>query len=282
MKSLRSRKVYARKPRQVREQKESNYVGISEVTLAQAINVPLSQDSDDLGTETDPKVPLTSTGMSQISSSGGAVQIGDITASADTQEVALLFQPKHTPATSNRLPSTDSNRLLATKEAPTPTNINHMLRRIYFETYLEYIYIWCPILDQDLLQLHPEFESSMLLNHSLAVVGTNLKPPFLQHAPSFEHYRMARCAFYTQNETNPLVTICALMLFHYWDMSNVHTVNNTDTDWWWLGNAIRLAQGEGLHREGKSNDPRGPFHSLRRRIWWALFVSTSFPSTLGC
>lgn len=89
---------------------------------------------------------------------------------------------------------------------------------------------------------------------------------------------MARRAFYTQNETNPLITICALMFFHYWDMSNMQTVNNTDTDWWWLGNAIRLAQGEGLHREGKSSDPQGPFQSLKRRIWWSLFVSASFPS----
>ncbi|KEF58988.1 uncharacterized protein A1O9_03831 [Exophiala aquamarina CBS 119918] len=62
------------------------------------------------------------------------------------------------------------------------------------------------------------------------------------------------------------------MLFHYWDMSTVATVNNTDTDWWWLGNAIRLAQAEGLQREGKSNDPPGPFQTLKRRIWWALFA----------
>jgi hypothetical protein len=279
--SLRSRKVYARKPRRAREQKQPNYVGISEVTLAQEINLPLPQGSDGLETENDPRVPPTPTGVSQISPSGGAMRVSDVTASADTQKILLVFQPTHTSITSNGLASTDSGRPQATKDAPMPTDINHTLRRIYFETYFEFAYIWCPTIDQDLLQLHPEFASSVLLNHSLAVVGTNLKPPLLQHTPSIEHYRMARNAFYTQNETNPLITICALMLFHYWDMSNMQTVNNTDTDWWWLGNAIRLAQGEGLHREGKSNDPQGPLQSLKRRIWWSLFVSASFPGTLG-
>ncbi|KAK5044684.1 hypothetical protein LTR84_010576 [Exophiala bonariae] len=82
---------------------------------------------------------------------------------------------------------------------------------------------------------------------------------------------MARHAFYTNKESNPLVTICAIMLFHYWDMTAMNTVNNTDTGWWWLGNAIRLAQEEGLHREGKSSDLSRPLQSLRKRIWWTLF-----------
>lgn len=248
------------------------------MTSPQRLNGSLRQEFDGLGVTKDSRAPLTLTGLSQASSSTGHEHASDTTESEEVLSNLPLSQAVNILPTVNGVRAGDYSRSRLTIRSSAPTQINQTLRRIYFETYMEYAYVWCPTLDQDLLRAHPEFADSVLLNHSLALVGANFKPPLLQHTPTSEHYQMARHSFYNWHETNPLVTICAIMLFHYWDMSTVATVNNTDTDWWWLGNAIRLAQAEGLQREGKSNDPPGPFQTLKRRIWWALFVSSSFPT----
>ncbi|CAK7230449.1 hypothetical protein SCUCBS95973_007577 [Sporothrix curviconia] len=39
--------------------------------------------------------------------------------------------------------------------------------------------------------------------------------------------------------------------------------------WTWLGSAVRLAQGVGLHIESGSSDPSA---EMRRRLWWALYI----------
>lgn len=273
LKSLRSRKAYARRSRRAHEVSQSISVGISNVTLTQQVNALIPSEVEDNGVDDDRRSPLRATTLSQVISSGQSVQASTVSRSIDSEPALSHGQSEHTLNISNGVGPVNSDRSRLTKVS-IPTEINRTLARTYFETYFEYAYSWCPILDQELLKNHPEFANSTLLNHGIAVVGTNLKPPFVQHDPPIEHYQMARHAFYTHNESNQLITICAIMLFHYWDMSVMNTVNNTDTDWWWLGNAIRLAQEEGLYREGKSNDSSGPFQSLKRRIWWTLFVST--------
>ena len=214
------------------------------------------------------------------------------TTTRDTATVAVV-QPNESPVASlsaqtetlvrPRNSDIDSHGSVSTKEncltdhlqqPPKPiSGMNSILRRIYLDTFLECAYSWCPIVDRQLIQAHPEFGDSMLLIHSLAIVGSNLKPPFLHHAPSFEHYQMARHAFYSNHEKNQLVAVCAIMMFHYWDTSSMNTVNNTDSQWWWLGNSIRLAQDIGLHRESKTIDQQTSLRALKRRIWWTLFVS---------
>lgn len=48
-----------------------------------------------------------------------------------------------------------------------------------------------------------------------------------------------------------------------------------DPDWWWNGVTIRLAQQIGLHRELPASRLArfDQEQSVRRRIWWTLFVS---------
>ena len=50
-----------------------------------------------------------------------------------------------------------------------------------------------------------------------------------------------------------------------------------DAAWWWTGVAIKYAQQVGLHREPKDVAAVGgqEAQSLRRRIWWTLFVSSA-------
>lgn len=47
-----------------------------------------------------------------------------------------------------------------------------------------------------------------------------------------------------------------------------------DAAWWWTGLAIKYAQQMGMHREPRNvRDVGGErMQSLRRRIWWTLFV----------
>lgn len=279
IKSLRPRKAYARKSLRVQEEIQSNEVGTSEDTLSQDISAPATLGFESNREDRDRTSLLRPINLSHVKSSRQLMQPSAVPQSVHPEVAVAYGQSHYSPAISNGVTPGDSDGARPTKVL-IPTEIHHMLRRTYFETYLEYVYTWCPLLDQELLKDHPEFASSILLNHSIAVVGTNLKPPLVQYEPSFEHYQMARHGFYTRKESNPLITICAIMLFHYWDMTAMNTGNNTDTDWWWLGNAIRLAQEEGLHREGRPSDLSVPFQSLKRRIWWTLFVSTGFHDTL--
>lgn len=167
-------------------------------------------------------------------------------------------------------------------EPPAPLDkIPFALREGYSETYFDYACVWCPVIDRETLLL-PEAAESLLLWHSLALCGNQIRPPLLEHASSSEHYNRAKGLFYTNYETSPILRICSTMLFYWWSADPPNVVS-MDTAWWWTGTAIRLAQEIGLHREPNSGQIFAPGESagLRRRIWWTLFVSTDrLPATL--
>ncbi|KAJ5958216.1 uncharacterized protein N7479_005366 [Penicillium vulpinum] len=147
------------------------------------------------------------------------------------------------------------------------------LQESYGETYYEYCYTWCPILEKDCLYGDPAFRESPLLQNSLALVGSQIRPPVLNHESPHVYYERAKALFHSSQERNPLVCISALMLFYWWGKGAPNVVS-TDTVWWWTGVTIRLAQQIGLHHELKPGQQSTLNMSpgLRRRIWWTLFA----------
>lgn len=149
-----------------------------------------------------------------------------------------------------------------------------VLQESYLDTYFEFAYTWCPVLDRQTLSCCPEFSESLLLRHALALLGSHLNPPLMTHHTPLDHYQRFRQLFYDNHERHPLVRICAVMLVYWWS-SGPPNVVSIDTNWWWMGASIRLSQEVGLHHEQDSQNLWQPEErpGLRRRIWWTLFVS---------
>ncbi|KAL1887544.1 hypothetical protein Sste5346_010156 [Sporothrix stenoceras] len=153
----------------------------------------------------------------------------------------------------------------------------------FVESYLEYCYAWCPMLDGQFLETHdgPLLESP-LLQQALALCGASINPPLIQARAPSDYYAAAKALFYNHSarEEYALVRIAAISLFFWWS-TGAPNLANMDNAWWWTGIAIRVAQEAGLHREPQPrphSQDNHPFDSLwdtpglRRRIWWTLFA----------
>lgn len=91
------------------------------------------------------------------------------------------------------------------------------LQQSFAETYFEYCWPWCPILDKaSFWNEYSTTPPSSLLSNSLALLGTQVRPPIIQHADAAEYYKRAKMQFYMDEESNPLVSLQAIMLFYWW------------------------------------------------------------------
>ncbi|KAL2391328.1 hypothetical protein RJ035_000364 [Blastomyces gilchristii] len=146
------------------------------------------------------------------------------------------------------------------------------LQESFMDTYFQYCYPWCPILDSSILFPEQEESRSVLFNQALALLGSRIQPSVLQHVPPIVYYNRAKALFNGNHESNPITCMKALLLFYWW--GSAPNSPSLDTVWWWTGVAIRLAQQIGIHREPKPGQVMRPNESpgLRRRIWWTLFA----------
>jgi hypothetical protein len=149
----------------------------------------------------------------------------------------------------------------------------------YTDTYFEYAAVWCPVLDRDMLH-ETAVLSSQLLQHSIALCGTRLRPPLIPHSDPESHYKRAKSLFLRNCEPNPVLQIIAVMLFWWWS-AGYPNVADLDNGRWWLGVAIRLAEDIALGQAShKARTFPGGLPGLRNRIWWTLFVSCSSPCSV--
>ncbi|EER41499.1 conserved hypothetical protein [Histoplasma capsulatum var. duboisii H88] len=146
------------------------------------------------------------------------------------------------------------------------------LQESFMDTYFQFCYTWCPILDNSTLFPEQEESSSVLLNQALALLGSRIQPSVLQQVPPIVYYNRAKALFLGNHESNPITCMKALLLFYWW--GSAPNSPSLDTVWWWTGVAIRLAQQIGLHREPTPGQVMRPNESpgLRRRLWWTLFA----------
>jgi hypothetical protein len=146
------------------------------------------------------------------------------------------------------------------------------LQQSFIETYFEYCYPYCPVLDRETLS--DELARSPLLTQALAVVGSHVQPPLIPHEGPANYYKKARTLFYEDEEPDNLTTLKAVALFYWWAPMST-TVVQRHSSWWWTSVVIRHAQQMNFHREPGVEDPRRGMVdlSLRRRIWWTAFVS---------
>ncbi|OHE98646.1 hypothetical protein CORC01_06097 [Colletotrichum orchidophilum] len=144
----------------------------------------------------------------------------------------------------------------------------------FAETYFEYCYAWCPVLDSETLE--SDIARSPLLANALATAASNVQPPLVPYEGPAEYYKKARRIFYEDEESDGLTTLMAVSLFYWWAPRPPSTVHR-HSSWWWTSVLIRHAQQMNLHREPTASQVvSGNLNlGLRRRIWWTAFVSGS-------
>ncbi|KAF2151573.1 MFS general substrate transporter [Myriangium duriaei CBS 260.36] len=145
------------------------------------------------------------------------------------------------------------------------------LLQTFAETYWDYCYCWCPVLDPS--SFMEDIDRSPMLANAVALAGSHVRPPLLSHDGPKVYYDKARALFYDDAETNSLTALQALCLFYWWAPRATSTIHR-HSSWWWTSVIIRHAQQMGIHREPPQGHPLRSSHnlSLRRRIWWTVFA----------
>ncbi|KAJ9634500.1 hypothetical protein H2199_008957 [Coniosporium tulheliwenetii] len=145
------------------------------------------------------------------------------------------------------------------------------LQQIFTDTYFEYCYPWCPVLDRQTLS--DEIARSPLLANALALAASHIQPPLIPHKGPEVYYKKARTIFYDDEEADGVTSLKAISLFYWW-APQAPTRAHRHSSWWWTSVLIRHAQQMNFHREpGPDHPHRDRLDlSLRRRIWWTAFA----------
>ncbi|KAK5022308.1 hypothetical protein LTS07_010184 [Exophiala sideris] len=192
-------------------------------------------------------------------------------------ELLRLFEPDYrrtaatTTATDQQLQGRGSRAAVIIEEGGNLPPVE--LQQSFAESYFNYCWPWCPVLDKQAFYREADGPPSHLLVNALALLGMQIRPPIMQHARAKDYYDRAKMLFYMDEESSALVCLQSIMLFYWWAPRGPSQVHK-DASWWWTGVAIKYAQQMGLHREpSKVEDVGGAVaQGLRRRIWWTLFA----------
>ncbi|KAF5634684.1 cutinase transcription factor 1 beta [Fusarium sp. NRRL 52700] len=154
--------------------------------------------------------------------------------------------------------------------------------------YFKHVHFFLPIVDaQGFLNDYHEqgpHEKHDLLFWSMMLAATNFADTGLLRRSGFPSrkamktsmYERAKkslqCLYDLDRATEKLKLIQSVMLLSFW-----YTDPQDHTGaWYWIGIAISLAQGIGLHRNPRSSGRARQIHpqeqALRRRIWWSCVV----------
>lgn len=152
-------------------------------------------------------------------------------------------------------------------------SLSPILKQSFTETFMEYCFPWCPVLDRtSIFEVQP-FSDSPLLQQALALLGSRINPPLVDHEKSRVYYERMKSLFHENKEHNTLVRIISIILVYWWSAGPPNLVS-MESQFWWTSIATRLGQEIGLYREVTNYHILKPGESLglRRRVWWTLFV----------
>lgn len=142
------------------------------------------------------------------------------------------------------------------------------IRESLMDAFWTRCYPWSPVVERSWVEQSPG-KISLLLQHAMLLAGSRVSAP-LPNYPSEEFYKKARVLFWMGAEEDPIITLAASCLLHWWNPQGPETIS-LDTSSFWLRVCTGLAYQIGLHREPNGKVDAG----LRRRIWWSLVVRDS-------
>ncbi|KAJ5143456.1 uncharacterized protein N7515_002243 [Penicillium bovifimosum] len=120
---------------------------------------------------------------------------------------------------------------------------------------------WTPVVDPKWLD---ESAPSMLLLQAIFLAGSRVSKAHLDYGSS----ETSETAFFFGGCDNPLISIVAACLLHWYNPVGPEDVS-TDTSGFWIRTAGAMAFQIGLHKEPS---PHARDRGLRRRLWWSLVV----------
>ncbi|KAJ5207467.1 Transcription factor [Penicillium cf. griseofulvum] len=125
---------------------------------------------------------------------------------------------------------------------------------------------WTPVVDPKWLE--ESAPRSMLLLQSVFLAGSRVSKAHLDYGSSEVFYRRAKLLFFFGGCDDPLISIVAACLLHWYNPVGPEDVS-TDTSGFWIRTAGAMAFQIGLHKEPA---PNARDRGLRRRLWWSLVV----------
>ncbi|KAH6130972.1 hypothetical protein HBI64_102180 [Parastagonospora nodorum] len=163
----------------------------------------------------------------------------------------------------HRLSESDVTILKVQRVADLPPR---SIRESLLDAFWERCYPWTPVVERSWIYDRRPGKVSLLLQQAMFLAGSRVSAPLADY-PSEDFYKKARVLFWMSAEEDPIVTIAAACLLHWWNPQGPEQIS-LDTSSFWLRVCVGLAHQVGLHRE-----PTGkPDAGLRKRIWWSLNV----------
>lgn len=163
-----------------------------------------------------------------LSASSGPSYIGD-------SGFLSLFEQEHRTVAANTDTSQNLNSTLETNLPPLE------LQQSFAETYVDCCWPWCPVVDKEHLYSLLGTTKSPIFINALALLGTQMRPPIVQHSRAQDYYTRAKMLFYTDQEKDPIVCLQSIILFYWW-VPKAPSIVHKDSAWWWTGLAIKYAQ----------------------------------------
>lgn len=165
----------------------------------------------------------------------------------------------------HRLSETDVKilRIQGVTELP-PRSVRESL----MDAFWTRCYPWTPVVERSWLDHPNPNKVSLLLQHAIFLAGSRVTAP-LPNYPPVNFYKRARVLFWMGAEENPIITLAAACLLHWYNPEGPEQVS-LDTSSFWMRICVGLAYQIGLHRE-----PTGQDAGLRKRLWWSLVVRDS-------
>jgi hypothetical protein len=164
----------------------------------------------------------------------------------------------------HRLSETDLEILRVQRVSELPPR---PVRESLMDAFWTRCYPWTPVVERSWIEDRSPGQVSLLLQHAMFLAGSRVSTPIAQYPPE-EFYKRARVLFWMGAEEDPIITIAAALILHWWNPEGPEQIS-LDTSSFWLRICTGLAYQVGLHREPPAGKPDA---GLRKRIWWSLVV----------
>ncbi|RDW89989.1 fungal specific transcription factor domain-containing protein [Aspergillus mulundensis] len=142
--------------------------------------------------------------------------------------------------------------------------------------FFDHVHPAYPVYDRkSFTELYLRGKASPLVLHTIFFMGFTVGPDSLIDASGYSnrtearktHYLRAKTLYDADYEEDSLKVVASLLLFGFWWFG---PEDQKDTCYW-VGCATNVAQALGMHRSSPPGINRGE-RSLRRRIWWSIYV----------
>jgi hypothetical protein len=163
----------------------------------------------------------------------------------------------------HRLSESDVTILKVQRVADLPPRA---IRESLLDAFWTRCYPWSPVVERAWIYDRRPGKVSLLLQQAMFLAGSRVSAPVPNYS-SEDFYKKARVLFWMGAEEDPIITIAAACLLHWWNPQGPEHIS-LDTSSFWLRVCVGLAHQVGLHREPAGKSDAG----LRRRLWWSLNV----------